>query len=312
MSVSVSKGLSYGEKELEVADVLDDALIRRAGGRGAGIDAGGVQLLGGSLEAVEIRRIDTVPQVHTERPDRGAVANPKADSMHHVVEILEVMLIGAEGQVFEAGVDIAHVVVEDTADVVADQRKAELGLVEQESAAAQGEASAGVAGTGLKFGKAAVGVAAAAEEAFGQGNGQGGIAVVVEGVDFAELSAAREHQALADGIVGGIADQQAREIDLRTEGMIGDAEIDRGVEALVGIDRIVAAVLHQVDGGDAHADGLGELGDEERCDLEVPDGDPAVGEAVEERGGLADLLGKLGGGLRALEVKGSDVARIFE
>src|ERR1035438_2232894 len=175
MSVSVSKGLSYGEKELEVADVLDHTRIGRAGGRGAGIDAGGVQLLGGSLEAVEIRRIDTVPQVHTERPDRGAVANPKADSMHHVVEILEVMLIGAEGQVFEAGGDIAHVVVEDTADIVSAQRKEELSLVEEESAAAQREAGAGVARAGLEFGKTAVGVTAAAEEALAQGNGQGGI-----------------------------------------------------------------------------------------------------------------------------------------
>src|ERR1035441_10124365 len=106
--VSVSKGLSYGEKELEVADVLDGARIGRAGGRGTGIDAGGVQLLGGSLEAVEVRRVDAVPQVHAERPDRGAVADAEADGMHHVVEILEVALIGAERQVFEAGVDIAH------------------------------------------------------------------------------------------------------------------------------------------------------------------------------------------------------------
>src|ERR1039457_3297383 len=138
--VSVSKGLSYGEKELEVADVLDGARVGRAGGRGAGIDGGGEQLFLGSLEAVEVRRIDAVAEIDAERADGGAIADAEADGVDHVIEVLDAVLVGAEGDVVEGGIDVAHVVIEDAADVVADQGEAELVLVEEEGVAAEGEA----------------------------------------------------------------------------------------------------------------------------------------------------------------------------
>src|ERR1035441_1702243 len=136
MSVSVSKGLSYGEKELEVADVLDHALVRRAAGRGTGIDAGGQQLFLGSLEAVEVRGIDAIAKVDAERADGCAIADAEAHRVDHVIEVLDAVLAGAEGDVVERGIDVAHVVIEHAADVIADQGKAQLVLVEEQGVAA--------------------------------------------------------------------------------------------------------------------------------------------------------------------------------
>ena len=223
----------------------------------------------GSLEAIEVRGIDAVAEIDAQRADGGAIADAEADGVDHVIEVLDAVLAGAEGDVVEGRIDIAHVVIEDAANVVADQGEAELVLVEEEGVAAEGEAGGHIAGAGLVFGEASVGVAAAAEETLGEGNGVDWIAVVVEGSDIADFGAAGEDQPLADGVVSGIADEQVDEIALRAEEVFGEAEIDGIVEALVGIDGIVAAVLHQVDGGDADANGLGKLGDEEGSDFEI-------------------------------------------
>src|SRR5271157_5686071 len=294
MWVSVSKGLSYGEEKLEVADVLDDARIGRAGGRGAGIDAGQEQLVLGSLEAIEVRRIDALAEIDAERAHGGAIADAEADGVDHVIEVLRAVLVGAERDVVEGGIDVAHVVIEDAADVAADRKT-----------------GCGIARAGLVFGKAAVGIAAAAEETLGQGDGVDWIAEVVEGGDVADFGAAGEDQPLADGVVRGVAEQHVDEVSIRAEDVFGEPEIDGIVETPVGIDGIVAAVLHQVDGGDADVDGLGELRDEELSDVEIADGDAAVSQAVKEGDGPAEALGELGGGFRARKVEGADVARAF-
>src|ERR1035441_4653408 len=308
----VSKGLSYGEKELEVADILNDARIGRAGGRGAGIDAGEEQLVLGSLEAIEVRGIDGIAEVDAERADGGAITDAEADGVDHVIEVLHTVLAGAESDVVEGGIDVTHVVIEDAADVVADQGEAQLVLVEEQGVAAERKTGGHIAGAGLVFGETTVGVAAAAEEALGEGDGVDWIAEVVEGSDIADFSAAGEDQALADGVVRGVAEEHVDEVALRAEKVFGEADIDGSVETLVGIDGIVAAVLHQVDGSDADANGLGELRDEKGSDFEIGDGDAAVCQAIEKGGGFGEPLGELGGAFLAGEIEGADIARVFE
>ena len=53
-----------------------------------------------------------------------------------------------------------------------------------------------------------------------------------------------KHQALADLMIRGIARQEAQEVPLRSEDALGEAEVERVVDALVRIERIVAPVLH--------------------------------------------------------------------
>jgi len=65
------------------------------------------------------------------------------------------MLIGAEGDGGRAGENVAHVVKENAADIVADQRKAQFGLVRQQRRSSQREPRNAVAGTGLEIGEAA-------------------------------------------------------------------------------------------------------------------------------------------------------------
>ena len=67
-------------------------------------------------------------------------------------------------------------------------------------------------------------------------------------IDVAELRAARQHQALADRVIAGVARQDA-EVALRAEDAVGESQVERVVDALVGIHGIVAPVLNQVDGG---------------------------------------------------------------
>src|ERR1039458_3106168 len=88
-------------------------------------------------------------------------------------------------------------------------------------------------GPAWSSGNSSVRGASAAEEALGQGNRVGGIAVVMKRSDIAEFGAAGEDQAIADGVVSGVADQKVNEVALRAEEVFGEAEIDGIVEALV-------------------------------------------------------------------------------
>src|ERR1035441_6244442 len=59
--------------------------------------------------------------------------------------------------------------------------------------------------------------AAAAEKTLRQRDGVQWIAGVVECPDIAHFGAAREHESLADGVVSGIAQQEACEVGLRSQ-----------------------------------------------------------------------------------------------
>ena len=125
------------------------------------------QFLVSSLQAEIGRRIDAVGQVDADRADGRAVADAEAGGVHHVIEILHVALVDAEGDAAEVAVDVAHVVENDAVDVVAQQREAQLGGVEEQRVAAEMEAGLEVARAGLVVGEAAMRRAAAAEEVLG-------------------------------------------------------------------------------------------------------------------------------------------------
>src|SRR5471032_22606 len=89
-----SKRLSDREEILKVAHILLDA---RTGRTGAGIDARVDQILLRSFESEEGRRVDAIAQVDPKRPHRRAVANAKPYGVHHVIEVLQVLLVDAKG-----------------------------------------------------------------------------------------------------------------------------------------------------------------------------------------------------------------------
>ena len=89
------------------------------------------QILLRSIEAEKTWRIHTISQVHPQRSHRRAVANTKANRVHHVVEILQTSLAPAERKILQAGIDVPGIVEEYARDIVADQRKPQLGLVEE-------------------------------------------------------------------------------------------------------------------------------------------------------------------------------------
>ena len=77
---------------------------------------------------------------------------------------------------------------------------------------------------------------------FRQGDCLQGILAAPKGVHFAESRVARQHQLPADSMIRGVSPEKAREISLRPQRPLGDSQVQRGVNTLAGIDRIIAAV----------------------------------------------------------------------
>src|SRR5438309_1739454 len=89
-------------------------------------------LLIGCLEADKVWRIDAVCEVHAHRANRRAVANADTDGVNHVIEIVVAALRLAKRKVAETGVDIPGIVEEHAAEVIANQRKTQLRLIEEQ------------------------------------------------------------------------------------------------------------------------------------------------------------------------------------
>ena len=52
--------------------------------------------------------------------------------MHHVIEIVKVALVRPEGEIAQARIEVAAIVKQHPSNILADQREAQLGLVEQQ------------------------------------------------------------------------------------------------------------------------------------------------------------------------------------
>src|SRR5579872_129198 len=255
----ISKGLPNGEEELEMSGVLLSGLTVawRLGAREARVAL--QQLHRRPAEAYERRWVDAVSQIEADRADRRTVADSEAYRLHRIIEILQVFLAEAQRQIPDRAVDVAHVVKEHALYVVADERKAHLDVIDEQSISAQREAG-GRAGhaAGNKRGpkverprlvvrECAQGVRASRKEPLRQGNGFSGTNPRGSriGLYQAELCLPGEDQVFGQGVIGCIAYQRPSEATLGTEESAGHAEVDGGVDPFVRIGRIVTAVLHQ-------------------------------------------------------------------
>jgi hypothetical protein len=116
---------------LEFADPLRDALAetRQFPDRTARVAL--QQLERSTFEADKARRVDAVGEVAAHGPNRRLVAEPEADRVDHVVEVLAVALREAERHVVDTAIHVSRVVKDNAANVVADERKAQLDDIEQ-------------------------------------------------------------------------------------------------------------------------------------------------------------------------------------
>jgi len=89
------------------------------------------QVLVGSLQTIECRRIETISEVQPDRSDGCALANAEAYRLHHVIEVGDVALFVTEGNTVQAGVDVAHVMEEHAGHVVAQEREPQFGGMEK-------------------------------------------------------------------------------------------------------------------------------------------------------------------------------------
>src|SRR4051812_22478389 len=107
--------------ELETADALVGAQRRLAGAERFRRRKG-QQLIARTAEAEEARRVGAIGEIDAYRANRGTVTNPHTDRVDHIIEILKPVLLHAEADIAHIRIDVAHVMEEYAAQVIADQR----------------------------------------------------------------------------------------------------------------------------------------------------------------------------------------------
>src|SRR5947209_6340247 len=145
------------------------------------------------------------------------------------------------------GIDIAGVVKQDASNVVAEQRKTQFRVVEQESTTAHGKARDQVARACLIIGEAAMGGPAASEQALRQWNhlrrvGKG--TRDVERQQRAESDFAGQHELPAYSFIRRIPSQNLNERRLGAERLGSNTGFESVVNPLMRVGRIVAPVLN--------------------------------------------------------------------
>src|SRR6185369_813066 len=193
---------------LEAADPLYLALVRGRAGVYTRVD----QILLRAFETEVMWTVDAVRQIHAQRPHRSPVAYAEAHGVYHVVEILYVALCLPQRDLAQTGVDVPHIVEEYAADIVADQREAQLVLIEEQECATQIQPRSRVARPRLQLREPPMRGAAAAEETLRQRDDGRRVAGCIECIDVPDFCAARQHQFLTDRVVCGIARQDTREV----------------------------------------------------------------------------------------------------
>src|SRR5579863_333786 len=123
------------------------------------------ELLHGALKSVEAGRINAIREIYPYRTYGSFITDSETHRVHHIVEVIEVPLVKAERDIFDAGVNVSGIVEQNAADILANQRKAQFDIADEDGVAAERESSglgsgtswaggrSGVSRTGLVFGK---------------------------------------------------------------------------------------------------------------------------------------------------------------
>src|SRR5271167_4719203 len=127
------ESLPDGKEELEMADVLRRARTICRELRKGVIRIAVQYLRRRSGESDIVRGIDAVGEIGADGPHRRAVTNTKTHVMDHIVEIPRIVLVDAKRYGAQAGVDVPHVVEQYALDILAEEGKAQLYIINEES-----------------------------------------------------------------------------------------------------------------------------------------------------------------------------------
>ena len=130
------------------------------------------QLLATALEADKPRRVQTVAEIEPHGPHRRAIAQTETDRVDHVIKLIarrpagrrDGVLTAPKTDSMQTRIDVARVVEQDTADILADQREPQFHAVDEQGPAADGKSRRRVPRSGLIDGEAAMRVRPAAEK----------------------------------------------------------------------------------------------------------------------------------------------------
>src|ERR1700722_5203630 len=171
------------------------------------------QLFIRARESIEARRIGAEAEVGANRTDGGAITDSEADRLNRIIEILNIVLAETKADVVDILVDIAHIVEQHASEIVADEGKSYLCGMKKNRFAADRKPRLQVARPGLVIGKSAIRGRASGIPTLSQGD----LRESPQPLNVAELQVARDHDVLANRMVGGVANQQPREVRLRCE-----------------------------------------------------------------------------------------------
>src|SRR4051794_8006851 len=210
--------------------------------------------------------------------------------MDCVIEIQISVLPIPKRYVSEVGIDVSHVVKQNTADVRAQKRKAQLKIVEEQPISSDRETggssrsrsrcrhAADIARACLVISKAAHRNAASAEESLGQGNSvepsQAGRNLKRD--DQPQLGLSGEHKISSDWGVCAIPRQEAVEIPLRSEKVARQSCVYRIPESTMSVGRIIPMILYVTGRQETDSHRLQEGGNQQRRNLNISRADTSI------------------------------------
>ena len=89
----------------------------------SGANRGIEKILERSFIASEAGRVGAEGKIHADRPDGRVIPDSEPNSLHHIVEILQIVLAEAEADVMNIAIDVSGVLKQHATEIIAEQRK---------------------------------------------------------------------------------------------------------------------------------------------------------------------------------------------
>src|ERR1700682_5465301 len=172
------------------------------------------------------------------------VSEAKTECLYGVVEVLKILLMPPQADVLDVGINVTQVIEQHAAKIVADQRKAQLHVIDEQGIAAEREPGDQVAWSSLVVGEGALGRGAAGKESLRERD----LRKAGEALNNPNESVPCQHQILSELVVSGITRHQSAVPSLRSEHLRCEPHVDGSVDAFVSVAGIVAAILNKAAG----------------------------------------------------------------
>src|SRR5690348_18190418 len=114
--------------ELKGIDALIRASRQRSLQRAKRLRRGYIQqIVERAVKSEKSRRVRAIAEIGADGTHRGPDPDSETNAMHHIVKVLQILLMKTKTDRVYICVDVAHVMEEYPADVISNQREAQFG-----------------------------------------------------------------------------------------------------------------------------------------------------------------------------------------